>query len=602
MTLHPRHWFLASVCVLGCNVTSVVPYTQQPSTAQPVFGGATVQAATAPPPVAGGTVRVGISEGAAYAIASDPDEDAIHVVSLGATPSLVGTIALLPGDEPNRIAFDAQGLAHVVLRGSGAIATIDPKTASLVARSAVCPAPRGITYDASTDSLYVACATGELVTLQSGGAVTRTVRLDRDLRDVVLDHNGQLFVTRFRAAERLAIDAAGAVSARSTPAPAPTYYASMSPVVAWRTVVAPGGGTVMLHQLASNDALVVAPQQTYYAQTTSFISASAVTVSGQAPTVLSVEQAIDVTVDDQGKFEALSLTGTIQIGPGSSYSSDNIVTLAPTTYGHDNTYQFIGLDDGSPIGVPFKVVQERAPSAALLVYAASFSSAPTVIVLPQKASHLDIGFDVFHIPTVVGSACMTCHPEGGDDGHTWKFTFTSGDVEARRTQSLRGGVVTSTAPYHWDGDLGSLQSLCDEVFTHRMGGGLVVPKQATVLAHWLNAIPRIPVRADLDPQRVAQGKAIFEGSAGCASCHVGGVGTLTTNQDIGKTDILGDERPLQVPSLLDVADRAPFMHDGCAKTLMDRFTNASCGGASHGNTASLGPDDLSSLTTYLESL
>ena len=101
---------------------------------------------------------------------------------------------------------------------------------------------------------------------------------------------------------------------------------------------------------------------------------------------------------------------------------------------------------------------------------------------------------------------------------------------------------------------------------------------------------------------MARGKTIFDGSAGCTSCHVGAIGTLATNQDIGKTDVLGDKRPLQVPSLLDVADRAPFMHDGCAHTLMDRFTDVSCGGASHGNTASLGQDDLLSLTTYLESL
>jgi len=53
---------------------------------------------------------------------------------------------------------DASGLVHVVLRGGGAIATIDPRSATLVDRRHVCPAPRGIEYDASLDTLYVTSA------------------------------------------------------------------------------------------------------------------------------------------------------------------------------------------------------------------------------------------------------------------------------------------------------------------------------------------------------------------------------------------------------------------------------------------------------------
>jgi len=59
---------------------------------------------------------------------------------------------------------------------------------------------------------------------------------------------------------------------------------------------------------------------------------------------------------------------------------------------------------------------------------------------------------------------------------------------------------------------------------------------------------------------------------------------------------------MQVPSLIDVIDRAPYMHDGCAATLMDRFTNPSCGGTTHGNVSSLSSADIDDLSTYLESL
>jgi mono/diheme cytochrome c family protein len=558
-----------------------------------VFGGVAIQAATPPPPVVGGTVRIGTSSGVSYAVASDPDEDAIDVVALGAAPALVGRVSLQPGDEPNRAVFDAHGYVNVVLRRGGAIATIDPSTAKLMARRDVCAAPRGIDYDATADVLYVACADGELVTLASSG-VTRVVQLDRDLRDVVVTGD-TLTVTRFRSAERLHIDANGTVISRSTPT---SPVSTMAPDVAWRTRNDGLGGTVMLHQLVATDPVIIVPKQSYYATTPGGVSASAVSVaSSSASEALGVSQAIDLALDANSNVEALSLGGELQIG-----SSAVVALGAGTYYGpNDNTYQFIGIDDGSPIGIPFKVVQRRTPTAELVIFGTGFDTSLTSIALPQTASHLDTGFDIFHVPTSVGAACMTCHPEGGDDGRTWIFAVGEAN-EARRTQSLRGGVVTGTAPYHWSGDLPDLDALCAEVFTHRMGGAPISAAQQKILARWLDAIPRVPVTKSLDPQRVAAGATIFAGPGGCASCHVGGTGTRPDNQDIGKVDVLGASTATQVPSLLGVVDRAPYMHDGCALTLMDRFTDVSCGGSKHGETAQLSADDLASLTAFVESL
>lgn len=621
-----KYGVLGFLGLVGCGVTTVLyepdPPNQTGTTAQPVFNGEAQQAATAPPPVTGGSVRIVKVGSSSYAIVSDPEEDTIDVVSLDGTPALTGQIALSPGDEPNRMVADASGMVHVVLRGGGAIATIDPRNASLVGRRSVCPAPRGIDYDASRDTLYVACATGELVSLGSTGPVTRVVRLDRDLRDVVVSKSG-LLVTRFRSAEVLHVDGAGNIAARTSPhASLDQTYASMASVVAWRTIQNVKGDVVMLHQLASTSPLVVVAWQTYYASSNSPISASAVSVESASndPSALAIEVAIDATADANGVVETLGLLGDIQTG---TQTNPNDPTAGVISLGEKSTNfstvnnhdQFVAIDDGGSIGVPFKVVQRRAPTASLEIFGASFQPQDKIasVSLNQKTSHLDTGFDVFHIPTFVGTACMSCHPEGGDDGHTWVFSFNSSttgssngtiasNTEVRRTQSLRGGVVTDTAPYHWNGDLPTLGALCDEVFTHRMGGGKVTSKQEPIVAHWMNSIPRVPVRPDLDATKVAAGKALFEGSAGCTSCHVGGTGTLATNQDIGKTDSLGQTQPMQVPSLLDVIDRAPYMHDGCATTLMDRFTNPSCGGTNHGNASSLSSGDLDNLSTYLESL
>jgi hypothetical protein len=61
-----------------------------------------------------------------------------------------------------------------------------------------------------------------------------------------------------------------------------------------------------------------------------------------------------------------------------------------------------------------------------------------------------------------------------------------------------------------------------------------------------------------------------------------------------------------VPSLLGVGGRAPFLHDGCATTLTDRFGDRrvpTCGGGDlHGKTAHLTSAQIADLVAYLESL
>ena len=46
---------------------------------------------------------------------------------------------------------------HVVLRGGGALASIDPAAGAVLVRRDVCGAPRGVAYDTSHDFVVVAC-------------------------------------------------------------------------------------------------------------------------------------------------------------------------------------------------------------------------------------------------------------------------------------------------------------------------------------------------------------------------------------------------------------------------------------------------------------
>jgi len=78
-----------------------------------------------------------------------------------------------------------------------------------------------------------------------------------------------------------------------------------------------------------------------------------------------------------------------------------------------------------------------------------------------------------------------------------------------------------------------------------------------------------------------RGFALFTGKAGCAECHMGwaftdegfyDVGTAT-GDDIGRAKLFPNSVKLKyafkVPTLRDVARRAPYMHDGSEATLAD---------------------------------
>jgi len=169
------------------------------------------QAATPVPALSGGTLLV-LANGTT-AVATDPERDRVYIVDL-TTNTVRASAVLQAGDEPGRAVEDAAGGVHVVLRRGGAVATLDPNTGAVRARRAVCAAPRGIAYQTATNQLHVACAGGELVSLppDAAGAPTRTLTLDRDLRDVVVGAGGSLLVSTFRKSDVLVVDATGAVT------------------------------------------------------------------------------------------------------------------------------------------------------------------------------------------------------------------------------------------------------------------------------------------------------------------------------------------------------------------------------------------------------
>jgi hypothetical protein len=561
-------------------------------------------------PISGGNMI--IAHDGHHAIIADADRDRVMSVDLasGATKELdLGKDA-----EPGRLVEDAAGRIHIALRRGGALVTLD-ESLNVIAKRSVCGEPRGVAVDG--DSVHVACSGGELVTLPAaGGDAIRTLRLDRDLRDVVVA-GGQLYVSRFRSAELLAIDATGAVSARIAPptvqraAPmegelgSNTGSAAMVDAkaeVAWRTIALADGTIVMTHQRALQTMLHTTTGG--YGGNCGGPIEDALTVvrPGQAPfaafSSLFGALPVDTAVSPDGQTLAFAIAGahgiqtvpTAQLttpdeddckGGGDALPPDAL----PPTPVDDN-------DLGAPTSVayaPDGTLVAYYPELPALVVNATTSAART-IVMPGDLGY-DAGRNLFHTQTAVGIACASCHPEGRDDGNVWQF-----DSEGlRRTQSVAGRIL-DRGPYHWAGDMADLPTLMDQVFAQRMAGGTVTRSQHLSLGPWLDRLPAPQPPAPADPAAVERGRTLFQSTeVGCGTCHSGPLFTNHTLVDVGTGGTF------KVPSLLGVGARPPFMHDGCATTLADRF--GTCGGGDkHGHTSQLTAAQITDLVAYLDSL
>lgn len=254
-----------------------------------------------------------------------------------------------------------------------------------------------------------------------------------------------------------------------------------------------------------------------------------------------------------------------------------------------------------------------APDGDLLVWCAFTRSVQRVDVV-DKAGTLTTEAKVSHGPTLVASAwttkqheglvlfhaseakiaargamaCATCHPDNRADGLSWR-------IEKHELQTpVLAGRMAGTHPYKWDGGDATLElSLTNTM--KRLGGFGLDKKQVASLAAYVEALPtvRTPTR---DPKAVARGKQLFDGQAGCRTCHDGP--KLTDNERHKLTGTLAES---DTPSLLGLAASAPYFHDGSAATLEALLRER---GAVHGmaDTKRMSDQQIRDLTAFLETL
>ena len=612
---------LPAVWFFGCNSPPPIPDNPVPFAAPDL--GVTKTLAAPPPPISGGTML--LSRDGKTAIASDPDRDFVSFVDIS-TATVRARAGLSPHDEPGRLVEDNGGQVHVALRGSGELATLSLASGQLVGRRPVCPQPRGVAYDATSDHVLVACATGEFVTLPAAsGPAVSVVVIEPDLRDVVIDGDS-IFVSKFRTAEILKMtrngDITGRVSLPGTPFSAgaglPSPGAppgqpsggppSAQPSAGFIRGQSAGALAAMAWRmrLTSDHQLMVS----YQLDSVAFVRTTPGGYGGGSGIVEPALASVG-TADMTAARLPLALDGVVlpvDVAPPPAGVTGGVppVLVAAANWKSRLTRPYVRPSSVGSLGAPAAVegqiiaaeigqdgtifLQSREPARLYVVQAAASNQADALLstITLSGESREDTGHTIFHTNSGGNLACASCHGEGGDDAQTWNFNGS----KPRRTPSLLG-TVKGTAPYHWDADFPDLQALSHEVYTRRMSGRLLAPDQVSALRDWLEPLPA-PKRPAVDPAARARGEALFLGKATCSTCHSGSSFTNNATVDVG-TGI-----PLQVPPLVGVGARGPFMHTGCAATLMERFTK--CATSAHGTTSDLTPAEINDLVIFLSSI
>jgi hypothetical protein len=615
-------------------IAACAPQTDIPPASAPIAADAAPELTARMAPnrhaavIGGGTVTV-LADGHTVAVA-DPDRDTIDFLYADdfnrGDVHVLRSVRLPENSQPMRLALDAQGGLYAVLRGTGELARIEPQGASLLWHARVCAEPRGLAFDAHAGRMRVACAEGVMATVDPHDGSVETERWQSDLRDPLPMPDGTLAATTLKAPRLVsAVNGTTQLFPSVDVTTQEGNVVTFEPTTASRSMIASDGSFISVHQRAVQGPVESVP--TVPLITTSGVPAcihgySGITMGAcadddifgetvmvpveteddsflcETPVVRSIltrrtpdgvvssieipgVAPVDVAISPDGSEAAVALAGSgaVALVPLSSVhgvqGAQCVSKLPMLTVG------------GIPSGVAYKA------DGSLVVHTLS----PSRMVIRQAVGGNPYGVTLHASPTPgrsffytapAGLACASCHPEGRDDGHTWEAAH-----ERRRTLSLSGGLL-ATAPFHWDGNLAAVTDVVQFTFVGRMGGTMPPADVVDALGHWLDEIPEPAPVGVAAAGLVEKGRHLFERS-NCGTCHSGPALTNNLTMDVGTG------APLQVPSLRGVGAHGPWLHDGRAATLRDRF-KPSGGGDLHGSTMWMDDQEVDALVAYLETL
>ncbi|MFZ5833649.1 MAG: hypothetical protein ACOY3P_26475 [Planctomycetota bacterium] len=216
-------------------------------------------------------------------------------------------------------------------------------------------------------------------------------------------------------------------------------------------------------------------------------------------------------------------------------------------------------------------------------------------------------------------SCGSCHPDGRSDALYWDL-LNDGMGNTKDTKNLL--MAALTPPVMWRG-VRADAGMAVRAGIHHIQFVEPKPEQAEAIEAYLTSMKSVPsphLNADVlefpktddascskchnpgvprgsPTESARRGKAIFEGKAGCATCHPHPTFTAMREVDPG----LGSGVPYDIPSLVEVWRTAPYLHNSEALSLEEAITDYNFL-EKRGRTKDLSEQELEDLLEYLKSL
>jgi cytochrome c peroxidase len=196
-------------------------------------------------------------------------------------------------------------------------------------------------------------------------------------------------------------------------------------------------------------------------------------------------------------------------------------------------------------------------------------------------------------------SCATCHPNARSDGLLWDL-LNDGAGNPKNPKSLVYSPNTPPAMAHGVRANASVAVTAGFKFIKFT---TPEPGEELAIATYLNSIAAEP-----DPYRnggeysdaALRGAEVYE-RAQCGNCHSGPYYTdqgLYDTGTKGSVDLPENSSEFDTPTLADLWQTAPYLHDGSAATLYEVLTTRNAA-QMHGTTAALTEDEIDDLIQYL---
>jgi len=236
---------------------------------------------------------------------------------------------------------------------------------------------------------------------------------------------------------------------------------------------------------------------------------------------------------------------------------------------------------------------------------------------PEVVTSLRRGAKLFNFASISFQkqlSCATCHPENSVDGLVYDIAVDGG-MGRNLVDNLTMRGIAETAPFKWTGKNPNLQRQegprAAQLFFRTHG---FEPEENEAIVRFIESIPRRPNRYRQADGKLNEfqklGKKMFERAHDnlgryipvanrCITCHPPPYGTDRRVHDIGAKNYHDWHGDFDTPHLLNVYERAPYMHDGRCYSLEEIWTVFNPDDT-HGVTNDMTKDQLNALIEYIK--